>query len=177
LKDDISLFFNTWPSSAFFEQNVLLDFLIFFTVLGTAKVTDLVNAILYRLFLPLLHLLPSFDFAFSDFVPIHSDVLSSSSLFASRLLDYARPSPQDLLPFSESNPLFLSFLNSYPEAFTTAKKLGLSDDNAMYLFRMMRGVVKAEAEAKPSEEALFEAILDAVLSWKEMTRENARKEP
>jgi hypothetical protein len=103
-------------------------------------------------------------------------VLSSSSLFASRLLDYARPSPQDLLPFSASNPLFLSFLNSYTEALETAEKLKLRNDNAVRFFKRMRGVVKAEHEAKPIEEALFEAILDAVLFWKEMTRENARKE-
>jgi hypothetical protein len=183
LKDNIIAFSTDWLYSAVSKRSSLpdiLDSLLMLSTFGSFEMsvalTLVIDALLYRLFLPLLHLFPSLDFAFSDFEPIHSDVLSSSSLFASRFLIFARPSHSDLLPFSESNPTLLFFLEAHTEALETAKKLKLSDDNAVRFFRTMRGVVKAEAEAKPIEEALFEAILDAVLFWKEMTRENARKE-
>jgi hypothetical protein len=67
------LFFNTRPYSAFFEQNTHVDVHYILLLLSTSgelevrvALTLVVDALLYRLFLPLLHLCPSLDFAFSD---------------------------------------------------------------------------------------------------------------
>jgi Fe-S-cluster formation regulator IscX/YfhJ len=147
-----------------------------------SKLTLVANAILYRLFLPLLSLLPALNVAFVHFEHPYTDVLSSSSLFASRILNYSRPSARDLFPYTPqhiaADPAFQSFVTAFVPVLISARHLEIDGKTFAEQHRAMCELVELEEEeqAKRSEEKLHEAILDAVLYWRSTRRREARKE-
>jgi hypothetical protein len=141
---------------------------------------NVASGILRRLFLPLVYLHPQLELAFFDSPPISADVLSSSSLFSSYCLGYAKPAPTCTATVStgdiEADPLFQSFLDSYVEVLKNAQQLGNIDDVTFSKqFYRVCDYVEAEKEVKPSEEKLHEAILDAILSEAAKKKERVHK--
>jgi Fe-S-cluster formation regulator IscX/YfhJ len=148
----------------------------------SSKLTLVANAVLYRLFLPLLHLLPAIKVAFEDFEHPYTDVLSSSSLFASRILNYSHPSAQDPFPYTrqhiEADPAFQTFVTAFVPVLISARHLEIDEETFAEQHRAMCELVDVEEDeqAKKSEEKLQEAILDADLCWRATRRHQARKE-
>jgi hypothetical protein len=135
-------------------------------------------AIIYRLSLPLLYFFSSLEIAYFDFPPIFSDVLSSPSLFATRCLGYARPSPADLVPVKpadvEADPAFQAFLEAYLDALSTYQDVSVTRPYHQH-WENVCDLAEAEDKALSSEGPLLDAVLDAVLHWKALKNEEERK--
>jgi hypothetical protein len=143
-----------------------------------ATLEAVANAIIYR-FVPLLYLFPFLEPALSDFTPLSSDILSSSSTFALQALGYAQPSSVDLIPIPPSgivdDPSFRVFISSYTDLLQSAQSSGEAEEKTVDRFQRMCTFVEADAEAGKLEEKLFEAILEAVLQRAEEKKDKARR--